>query len=85
MVDSSFIAHLRAGVRQGYGHATRPKPKLRPIRQAISGLTWDFTAVAGWRSGYFKVNGIGAPMSSKACRWALVGSASIAMVTSVPV
>ena len=24
-------------------------------------------------------------MSSKACRWALVGSASIAMVTSVPV
>src|SRR5580658_8297983 len=61
------------------------KPKLRPIRQAISGLTWDFTAVAGWRSGYFKVSGIGAPMSSKACRWVLVGSASIAMVTSVPV
>ena len=61
------------------------KPKLRPIRQAISGLTWDFTAVAGWCSDYFKVSGIGAPMSSKACRWALVGSASIAMVTWVPV
>jgi len=60
-------------------------PKLRPIRQAILGLTWDFTAADGWRSGYFKVSGIGVPMSSKACRWALVGSASIAMVTSVPV
>ena len=49
------------------------------------GLTWDFTGLAGWRSGYFKVSGIGAPMSSKACRWVLVGSASIAMVTWVPV
>ena len=36
------------------------------------------------RLGYVKVSGIGAPMSSKACRWALVGSASIAMVTWVP-
>ena len=36
-------------------------------------------------AGYVKVSGIGAPMSSKACRWALVGSASIAMVTWVPV
>ena len=35
--------------------------------------------------GYFKVSGIGAPMSSKACRWVLVGSVSIAMVTWVPV
>ena len=60
-------------------------PKLRPIRRAISGLTWDFTAAARWRSDYFKVSGIGAPMSSKACRWALVGWVSIAMVTSVPV
>jgi hypothetical protein len=24
MVDSPFMAHLRAGVRQGCGHATRP-------------------------------------------------------------
>ena len=63
----------------------RLSPKLRLIRQAIPGLTWDFTAVAGRRSGYFKVSGIGAPMSSKACRWVLVGSVSIAMVTSVPV
>ena len=49
------------------------------------GLTWAFTGLAGWRSGYVKVSGIRAPMSSKACRWVLVGSASIAMVTSVPV
>jgi hypothetical protein len=61
------------------------KPKLRPIRQAISGLGWAFAVVAGWCSGYFEVSGIAAPMSSKACRWALVGSVSIAMVTWVPV
>ena len=65
--------------------ANVPKPKLRPVRQAISGLSWAFTVVAGWCSGYFKVRGIAAPMSSKACRWALVGSASIGMVTWVPV
>ena len=59
-------------------------PKLRPIRHGILGLNWDFAVVAGWRSGYFKVSGIGVPRSSKACRWVLVGSASIAMVTSVP-
>ncbi len=40
--------------------------------------------MAGWRSGYFKVSGIAAPRSSKACRWALVGSASIGTVNSVP-
>jgi hypothetical protein len=39
---------------------------------------------AGVRSGYFKVSGIGAPMSSKASRWALVGSASMGMVAVVP-
>jgi hypothetical protein len=60
------------------------KPKLRPIRQAIRILTWRFAGSTGWRSGYFKVSGIGAPMSSKACRWVLVGSVSICMVTSVP-
>jgi hypothetical protein len=31
------------------------KPKLRTIRQVISGLTWVFTGLAGWRSGYVKV------------------------------
>ena len=36
-------------------------------------------------AGYFNVSGIGVPMSSKACRWVLVGSVSIAMVTWVPV
>ena len=67
-------------------HPIQPaKPKLRPVRQAIPGLTWCFAGSAEWRSGYFKVSGIGAPRSSKACRWALVGSASIAMVTWVPV
>ena len=61
------------------------KPKLRPVRQAISSLTWAFTGLAGCRSGYVKVSGIVAPMSWKACRWALVGSVSIGMVTWVPV
>jgi hypothetical protein len=61
------------------------RPKLRPIRQAFSGLSWAFAAVAGWRSGYFKVSGIAVPMSSKACRWALVGSASMDTVAVVPV
>ena len=64
---------------------TTSSPKLRPIGQAIPGFTWGFTVVAGCRSGYVNVSGIGAPMSSKACRWVLVGSASIAMVTWVPV
>jgi hypothetical protein len=40
--------------------------------------------VAGRRSGYFEVSGIAAPMSSKACRWTLVGSVSIEM-SRVPV
>ena len=52
-------------------------PKLRLIRYAISGLTWVFTGLAGWRSGYFKVSGIVVPRSWNACRWALVGSVSI--------
>ncbi len=60
-------------------------PKLRPVRQAISVLTWCFAGSAGWRSGYVKVSGIGAPIKVKACRWMLVGSVSIAMVTWVPV
>ena len=60
-------------------------PKLRPVRRAILGLTWDFTEFAGWRSGYFKVSGIAAPRRLKACLWVLVGSVSIGTVTWVPV
>ena len=41
--------------------------------------------MAGRCSGHVKVSGTGTPMSSKACRWVLVGSVSIAMVTWVPV
>jgi hypothetical protein len=48
------------------------------------GLSWVFTALAGWCSGYFKVSGIVVSMSSKACRWVLVGSASIGTVAVVP-
>jgi hypothetical protein len=44
-------------------------------------LTWYFAGSAQWRSGYFKVSGIAVPTCSKACRWVLVGSVSIAMVT----
>ena len=79
-----LLPRLRAGRVRGKRAATA-RPKLRPIRQAIPGLTCCFAGSAGWRSGYFKVSGIGAPMNSKACRWALVGSVSIAMVTWVPV
>jgi SAM-dependent methyltransferase len=67
------------------GELRAVNPKLRPVRHAISGLTWAFTGLAGWCSGYFKVSGIAAPMSWNACRWALVGSVSIEMVTWVPV
>jgi hypothetical protein len=41
-------------------------PKLRPVRQAILGLTWGFYWLAGWRSGYFRVSGIEVPIRSKA-------------------
>ena len=58
---------------------------LRPIRSAILGLTWAFTGLVGWRSGYVKVSGIAVPRRVKASRWVLVGSVSIAMVTWVPV
>jgi len=60
-------------------------PKLRLIWRVVSGLSWVF-AVVGWcGSGYFKVSGIGVPMSLKACCWALVGSASMGTVAVVPV
>ena len=72
--------------RYGPGHlVSRSIPKLRLILWSIPCLTWCFAGSAGWHSGYFKVSGIGAPMSWKACRWALVGSVSISMVTWVPV
>ena len=48
------------------------------------GLTWCFSGLAGWCSGYFKVSGIAAPRRLKASRWALVGSVSIGTVSSVP-
>jgi hypothetical protein len=70
--------------RQDAVMATKPRPKLRPVGQVISCLTWDFAVPAGWCSGYFKVSGTGAPIRSKASRWALVGSASIGMVAWVP-
>ena len=51
----------------------------------ISGLTWAFTGLAGRRYGHVKVSGIAMPRSWKGCRWVLVGSVSIGMVTWVPV
>ena len=41
--------------------------------------------MAGRRSGYFRVSGIGMPMRSKASRWVLVGSVSIGTVTVMAV
>jgi hypothetical protein len=82
----------RAGRSRDRNAAWRPFPsvsdlipKLRPVRQGVLGLTWAFTGSAGWCSGYFKVSGIAVPMRWKACRWAVVGSVSIGMVTWVPV
>jgi hypothetical protein len=43
----------------------------------IPGLTWCFVGLAWWRSGYFKVSGIGVLRRWKASRWVLAGSASI--------
>ena len=71
--------------REGAGTRLGLKPKLQPVRRAIPGLTCCFAGLVWWCSGYFKVSGIAAPMSSKACRWALVGSASIGTVAVVPV
>jgi DNA-binding MarR family transcriptional regulator len=77
------LARIRSS---GIRHRTRrpPNPKLRPVGQVMWRLTWGFAALAGLRSGYFKVSGTGTPMSSKASRCALVGSASIGMVAWVP-
>ena len=61
------------------------KPKLQPIRQPISCLTWAYAGLAGWHSGYVKVSGIAVPRRVKASPWVLVGSVSMGMVTWVPV
>jgi uncharacterized protein (UPF0332 family) len=61
------------------------RPKLRPVWWAIRGLTWCSAVRAWWCSDYFRLSGIGAPMSVKASRWTLVGSASIGTVARVPV
>jgi hypothetical protein len=73
-----------------HGHApiyrrTGTRPKLRLVRHAVLALTWCFVVLAGFCSGYVKVSGIGTPMSSKASRWVLAGSASIGTVMLVPV
>ena len=60
------------------------KPKLRPVRQVISVLTWHFTWLTGRRSDYVKVSGMAVPRRLKASRWVLVGSVSIGTVTWVP-
>src|SRR4029077_15908241 len=69
---------------RGTPSSRRSRPKLRPVRQVISLLTWVFPGMAGQRSGYVKVRGIGAPIRVKASRWVLVGSVSIGTVASVP-
>ena len=79
---------LRYGILYGPDTWYEPrgtKPKLRPVRHAISGLTWCFAGLAWWCSGYVKVSGIAAPRRLTASRWAAVGSVSIGTVTWVPV
>jgi hypothetical protein len=51
---------------------TVSSPKLRRAGWVIPALTWSLVVAGGWRSGYFKVSGIGAPIRSKASRWWLV-------------
>ena len=59
-------------------------PKLRPVRRVISCLTWCFAGLAGWRSAYVKVSGIGVLSRLKASRCVPVGSVSMGTVTWVP-
>ena len=51
----------------------RPSPKLRAVLRVKPLLSRGFTVLAVCCSGYFRVSGIGAPMSSKARRWVGVG------------
>jgi hypothetical protein len=73
---------------QASSHACRSF-ELPEVTANSAGDSGSDLVFCRWPGGvlatYFKVSGIAAPMSSKACRWALVGSASIAMVTWVPV
>jgi hypothetical protein len=62
---------------------TVSSPKLRRAGWVIPALTWSLVVAGGWRSGYFKVSGIGAPIRSKASRWWLVGSARTGPVVVV--
>ena len=51
-------------------------PKLRAVLRVKPLLNRGFVVLAVWCSGYFRVSGIGALMSSKARRWVGVGMAS---------
>jgi len=78
-------SRLRArAARSGCLARSTTSPKLRPVRQVISLLTWRFTWLTGRRSDYVKVSGMAAPRRLKASRWVLVGSVSIGTVTWVP-
>ena len=59
-------------------------PKLRLAGVADPALVWDFAIVKVRRSGYLRARGMAAPMSWKASRWVLVGSARIGTVAVVP-
>jgi SAM-dependent methyltransferase len=61
-----------------------PNPKLRPVGWGFPALTRSFWVPARRCSDYFKASGIGAPIRSKASRWALVGSASRGTVVAAP-
>jgi hypothetical protein len=91
-VEPAITNTLATRGRSPYRHrstvsmaAARPRPKLRPVRQAISGLNWCFAGSAGRCSGYFKGERDRSAEEVKAWRWVLVGSVSIGTVTWVPV
>ncbi len=48
IVHGTAVYAERTAFRKPLGSFTLFKPKLRPVRQAISGLTWAFTGSAGW-------------------------------------
>ncbi len=66
------------------GENTLSKPKLRLFGLRFRALSLAFAVGAGGCSDYLRVSGIGTPISSKACRWAGVGSVSMGMVAVVP-
>ena len=79
-----FGTHNRRRKRLAETEGQTTSPKLRPVRQVISVLTWRFTWLTGRRSDYVKVSGMAVPRRLKASRWVLVGSVSIGTVTWVP-